>query len=215
MVGSKLFDVYARRALEAGGKDAIAQSNDPAIVLMRTIDAEARAIRKRQEDEVEAPARKQGERIAQATFAVRGTDIAPDATSTLRFAGGVVKGYTEQGKTRPWATTFAGLYAHATGVPPLKLSDKWVTAKPTLDLNTPFDFVSTLDTIGGNSGSPVLNAAGELVGLNFDSNLPKLSNNFLYRSTTQRAIHVHPAAILEGLKKVYGADALAQELTTK
>ncbi len=215
VAGSKLFDVYARRALEAGGKEAVARSTDPAIVAMRTIDPEARAIRKRMEDEVEGPSRKQGERIAQATFAVKGTDIAPDATGTLRFGVGVVKGYTEGGKTLPWATTIAGLYTHATGVPPLKLSEKWVAAKPTLDPNTPFDFVSTLDTIGGNSGSPVLNAAGELVGLNFDSNLSKLSNNFLYRNTTQRAIHVHPALIVEALKKVYGADALAQELLAK
>ena len=114
IAGSKLFDVNFRRSLFEGGKQAIAESTDPAIVMMRTLDPDARAIRKRYEDEVEAPARKAGERIAQALFAVRGTSVAPDATSTLRLSIGTVKGSTEHGKSLPWSTNFAGLYAHAT-----------------------------------------------------------------------------------------------------
>jgi len=213
VAGSKLFDVNFRRKLFEGGKQAIDESTDPAIVFMRTIDPEARAIRKRYEDEVEAPSRKAGERIAQALFAVRGTNLAPDATSTLRLSVGTVKGYTERGKVIPWSTNFAGLYAHATGTPPLQLAERWTLAKNALDASVPFNFVSTADTIGGNSGSPVLNGAGEIVGLNFDSNLSRLPNRFVYGETTQRAVHVHTAGIVEALKKVYGADALVQELT--
>ena len=212
VAGSKLFDVYARQKLEAGGKQAIAESTDPAIALMRSLDPEARAIRKRSDDEVEGPSRKQGERIAQAVFAVRGTSLAPDATGTLRLSVGVVKGYTENGKSVPWTTNVAGLYAHATGAPPLKLSERWVSAKTALRPDTPFNFVSTVDHSPGNSGSPVVNAKGEFVGLLFDGNLTSFGNQFVYGEVTQRSVSVHPHVILEALSKVYGATELAQEL---
>ncbi|WP_394845625.1 S46 family peptidase [Pendulispora brunnea] len=213
VAGSKLFDVYARRRLAEGGKQAIADSTDPAIVLMRALDPDARAIRKRYEDEVEAPSRKQGERMAQAVFAIRGTEGAPDATATLRLSVGVVKGYTENGKAIPWSTNVAGLYGRATGKVPYKLTPPWEAAKASLAASTPFNFVSTHDITTGSSGSPLVNAKGELTGLVFDGNASFLSNQFVYGDSTQRTVNVHPAVILEALDKVYGAGPLVRELT--
>jgi hypothetical protein len=212
VVGSKLFDVYARRSLSSGGKSAIAASNDPAIVLMRTIDEAARAARKKYEDAVEAPMRQLGEKVAQATFAARGTSRYPDATFTLRLSVGVAKGYTENGKQIPYATDFAGMYAHATGKDPFKLPQRWLDKRAELAPTTKLNFVSTDDIIGGNSGSPVINAQGELVGLIFDGNISSLPNNFVYREVTERAVSVDTDAMLEALKKVFGATALAAEL---
>jgi S1-C subfamily serine protease len=209
---TQMTDANARKTLYDGGKRAVDASQDPAIVLMRALDGEARQARKEYEDLVEAPMRLLGEKIAQATFAVRGASTPPDATGTLRLSIGVVKGYTEDGKAIPANTDFAGLYAHATGKDPLKLPQRWIDAKPRLNMTTAFDFVSTDDIIGGNSGSPVVNAAGEIVGLIFDGNLSSLPNRFVYGETTQRAVSVSTAAMAEALRKVYGADALAQEL---
>ncbi len=227
---SKLFDVYARKALLDGGADAIAKSSDPMIVLARAIDTDARATRKRWDDEVEGPMRLLGAKVAKATFAVNGTSVAPDATFTLRLSVGVVKGYGHV----PWDTTFGGLFAHATGTDPLKLPQRWLHAAPPpprhlnpgedgledykalptgLDPKTPFNFVSTNDIIGGNSGSPVVDAAGNLVGLIFDGNISSLANRYVYGDATQRAVSVDTAGILEGLSKVYGQDALVKELT--
>jgi hypothetical protein len=220
-VGSRLFDVYARRKL--GGKATIAASDDPAIVLMRSIDEASRAARKKYEDAIEAPMRQLGEKVAQATFAVRGTSRYPDATFTLRLSVGVAKGYTEGGKALPYATDFTGMYAHATGKDPFKLPPRWFESpapgggapkpKTTLVQSTKLNFVSTDDIIGGNSGSPVVNTQGELVGLIFDGNLSSLPNNFVYREITERAVSVGSDAMLEALRKIYDASALALELT--
>ena len=218
VTGSRLFDVYARKSVFSGGKAAIASSDDPAIALMRSIDEASRAARKKYEDAVEAPMRVLGEKVAQATFAARGTSTYPDATFTLRLSVGVAKGYVEHGKTIPYATDFAGMYAHATGKEPFALPKRWFEAggtrpKSGLDLKTKLNFVSTDDIIGGNSGSPVVNAKGELVGLIFDGNLSSLPNNFVYREVTERAVSVDTDAMLEALRKVYDAGALADELT--
>jgi hypothetical protein len=213
VTGSKLFDVYARKSLEAGGKAAISASDDAAIVLMRNIDAPARAARKAYEDAIEAPMRQLGEKVAQATFAVKGTSTYPDATFTLRLSVGVAKGYTEHGKPIPYATDFAGMYGHATGKDPFKLPQRWLDKKAQLTPTTHMNFVSTDDIIGGNSGSPVVNAQGELVGLIFDGNLSSLPNNFVYREVTERAVSVVSDAMLESLRKIYDAGALATELT--
>ncbi len=215
VVASKLFDVYARKQLAAGGKAAIDASTDPAIVLARVIDADARAIRKRYEDEVEGPMRSAGEKIAQAVFAVRGASIPPDATFTLRLSIGVVKGYTEAGKAVPWATDYAGMYRHATGKEPLKLPQRWIDKKNDVKGDVPLNFVSTNDIIGGNSGSPVVNAKGEIVGLIFDGNLTSLPNRFVYGETTQRAVSVDTAGMAMALARVYGADALLAELAQR
>jgi hypothetical protein len=212
LAATQLTDVNARKKLLDGGKVAVDASQDPAIVLMSAVDAEARKVRKEYEDLVEAPMRLLGAKVAQATFAVRGASTPPDATGTLRLSIGVVKGYTEDGKAIASHTDFAGLYAHATGKEPLKLPARWIDAKGRLTPTTPFDFVSTDDIIGGNSGSPILNAAGEIVGLVFDSNLSALPNRFVYGETTQRCVSVSTAAMGEALRKVYGAEALSREL---
>jgi hypothetical protein len=215
VVGSKLSDVYARRAVLDGGKGAVDASTDPAVVTMRAIDAEARAARKRYEDEVEAPMRLLGEKVAQAVFAIKGASVPPDATFTLRLSIGTLKGYTEKGKAVAWDTTMGGLYAHATGKDPLKLPQRWLDAKSALKPDVPLNFVSTNDIIGGNSGSPLVNAAGELVGLIFDGNLSSLPNRFVYGETTQRAVSVDSAGMIEAMKKVYGAEGLVREMLGK
>jgi hypothetical protein len=212
---SRLFDVYARRALWEGGQAAIAASTDPLVVAMRAIEPAAMQARRDYDDGVEAPMRGLGRKVAEAKFAVVGTSVAPDANFTLRLSSGVVRGYEEHGQHVPWATDFAGLYRHATGVEPLKLPPRWTAAKTALLAKagaTPLNFVSTNDIVGGNSGSPVIGAAGDLVGLIFDGNLPSLPNRFIYQDTTARAVSVDTAGMLEALRTVYGADALAQEL---
>ncbi len=214
--GSKLADVEVRKKLAEGGTGAIAASDDPMIVLARTIDPKARAVRKQYEEQVEEPLRQAYAKIAQAKFAVEGTSTYPDATFTLRLAFGQVKGYEDQGQTyKPW-TTIGGTYPHAEehgSLPPFKLPKSWLEKKSKLDLETPFNFVSTADIIGGNSGSPVVNQKGEVVGLIFDGNMQSLVLDFVYTDKVARAISVHSSAILEALRKVYGADALVAELT--
>jgi hypothetical protein len=199
MAGTRLSDVYVRHALFDGGKNAVEASSDPLVALLRTIDPDARAVRKRYEDEVEGPMRTLGQEIAEATFAVRGTSVPPDATFTLRLSVGVVKGYTDGGQRVAWATSFDGLYAHATGTPPLRLPQRWLDKQSALR---------------AGSGSPVIDTSGNLVGLVFDGNLSSLPNDFVYDETTARCVNVDSAAILEALKTVYEADALVKDLTS-
>ncbi len=213
VAGTRISDVFARKTLRAAGAEAIAQSTDQMIALQRTLDDEARAIRKQYEDEVEGPMRDYGEKIAKAVFAAYGSNVAPDATFTLRLSIGKATGYTEGKKAIPWATNFGGMYRHATGTEPYKLTPRWLAAKDKLTLDTPFNFVSTNDIIGGNSGSPVVNAKGEIVGLIFDGNLSSLPNRFVYDEQTARAVSVHTAGMTEALLKVYGATAIVDELT--
>jgi hypothetical protein len=218
---SKLYDVNARRALWEGGQAAVDASTDPVIVAMRALEPAALAARKLRDDAVEAPMRGLGRKVAEARFAALGTSVAPDATFTLRLSVGVVKGYDDHGKHVPWSTDFAGMYRHATGVEPYKLPPRWADApngvgggvKKRLATGTPLDFVSTNDIIGGNSGSPVVGVSGDLVGLIFDGNLPSLPDRFIYQDVTARAVSVDSAGMLEALRVVYGADALATELT--
>ncbi len=216
--GSKLADVAVRRKLAEGGASAVAASDDPMIVLARTIDPKARAVRKQYEERVDEPLRQAYAKIAQAKFAVEGTRTYPDATFTLRLAFGQVRGYEDQGKKyAPW-TVIGGAYPHAEehgSLSPFKLPRSWLDNKSRLDLQTPFNFVSTADIIGGNSGSPVVNKKGEVVGLIFDGTIPSLVLDFVYSDQVARATSVHSSAILEALRKVYGADALVAELLGK
>ncbi|HXG65221.1 MAG TPA: S46 family peptidase [Blastocatellia bacterium] len=216
--GTKLVDVEYRKQLAAGGAKAIAESTDPLIVLARSIDEQARAARKRYETEVQAVERANYAKIARALFDVEGTRLYPDATFTLRLSYGAVKGYQEDGKfIRPF-TTFEGLYERAAkfgNKPPYQLPERWVKKKSALNLQTPFNLVSTNDIIGGNSGSPLLNKDAEIVGLIFDGNIHSLVGNFIYDDTQNRAISVDSRGIIEALRKVYGADALADELQSR
>ena len=157
-------------------------------------------------------------RIAKARFALEGTGQYPDATFTLRLAFGTVRGYQEDGQQVPFETTLAGLYQRAADQrykPPFDLPARWVKAKGRLDLKTPFNFVSTADIIGGNSGSPVVNRKGEFVGIIFDGNIQSLVLDFGYTDDQARAVSVHSRAIIEALRKVYGAKDLAEELVGK
>jgi hypothetical protein len=214
--GTKLEDVAFRKQLYEGGKAAIDASTDPLIVLMRNVDREARSVRKRYDDEVDAVARRDGATIARARFQVAGFTQPPDATFTLRLSYGTVKGYEEDGKKIPYYTTFAGAFQHADehgNKPPYNLAASWPKMKSKLNLSTPLNYVSTADIIGGNSGSPTVNKAGEVVGIIFDGNIQSLVLDFYYDDRQARAVHVDSRGIVEALRKIYGADALADELT--
>jgi hypothetical protein len=218
VAGTKLADVAERKRLAKGGQKAIDACDDLLIGLAKLVDDEARKVRKRYEAEVEEVIRQAQGQIARARFKLLGTDVAPDATFTLRLALGVVKGYTVDGAELPYATTFGGAFERATmqgNREPFILPKRWLEGKDRLDLKTPFNFVSTADTIGGNSGSPVLNRAGELVGVNFDRNRHGLVRNFVYTDMQARHISVHSRAVLEALRVLYGAEELVKELLGK
>jgi hypothetical protein len=214
--GTKLDDVAIRKQLYAGGKGAVDASTDPLIVLMRNVDPEARTVRKRFDDEVDAVVRRDGATIARARFAQTGFTQPPDATFTLRLSYGTVKGYEENGKKIPYCTTIGGAFQHAEehgGKPPYNLGVSWPKMKSKLKLDTPLNYVSTADIIGGNSGSPTVNRAGEVVGIIFDGNIQSLVLDFYYDDRQARAVSVDSRGIIETLRHIYGADALANELT--
>src|SRR5215831_844963 len=215
---TKLDDVAVRKQLYEGGKAAIEASTDPLVVLLRSIDGDARAARKEFEDKVDSVVRRDGSAIAKARFAQSGFTQSPDATFTLRLSYGVVKGYEEDGKAIPFATNLGGTYQRAAehgSQPPYILPESWTRAKDKLDLKTPFNFVSTADIIGGNSGSPTVNRKGEVVGIIFDGNIESLPWNFAYGDKQARAVSVDSRGIQETLRKIYGATALADELEGK
>ncbi len=214
--GTKLGDVAVRKELAAGGKAAIDASTDPMIVVARMIDAKAREVRKRYESEVTGVERSNYAKIARALFETEGTKMYPDATFTLRLSYGAVEGYMENGKKVPPFTTLGGLFARSDSFKhefPYNLPERWTEKKSALNLNTPFNFVSTNDIIGGNSGSPTINQNGELVGLIFDGNIQSLVGDFMYDPSVNRAISVDSRGMLEVLKKVFGANEIVSELT--
>jgi hypothetical protein len=210
--GARLGDTAVRRQLWDGGAAAIAASDDPFIRLVADIDSEARALRSRQEKEVEAVVQKNTELIAAARFARAGDTTYPDATFTLRLSYGVVKGWNEADQLVAPFTQFSGAFERATGSAPFALPASWLASKNKLELTTPLNFVSTNDIIGGNSGSPVLNRNGELVGLIFDGNIHSLGGAYSYDPNFNRSVSVDSAGILEALDKIYGAKALVSEL---
>jgi hypothetical protein len=217
VLGTKLKDVATRKRLYEGGAEALKGFEDPMIDLARAIDAPSRTDRKavEEQDELKQQAYR---KIAAARFALEGASSYPDATFTLRLAYGQVRGYAENGEAVPSFTKMGGLYERAESrkyKPPFDLPQRWIDAKGRLNLETPFNFVSTADIIGGNSGSPVVNKAGEFVGIIFDGNIQSLVLDFAYTETQARAVSVDSRAIIEALRKVYGADDLADELTGK
>lgn len=210
--GTKLGDVAVRRALWEGGVDAIAKSDDPMIALARAVDPAARELRARYEREVQAVTQQAAEKIARARFAQLGTGVYPDATFSLRLSYGAVQGWEWAGETVPAMTQIRGLYERATGSDPYKLAPSWESSREKLDLDLPMNFVSTNDIIGGNSGSPVINAKAEVVGLVFDGNIHSLGGAFWYDARINRSVSVHSAVMIEALRKVYDADHLADEI---
>jgi hypothetical protein len=207
--------VGVRKELAAGGQAAIDASGDTMILLARLVDPPARQVRKTYEQKVDEPLRQAYAKISRAKFLISGTDQYPDATFTLRLAFGTVRGYQADGKQLPPWTTIGGAFNHAEehgNVHPFKLPPRWTEHKSALDLETPFNFVSTADIIGGNSGSPVVNRDGQFVGIIFDGNIESLVLDFIYTDEKARAVSVHSSAILEALRKVYDAGHLADEL---
>jgi hypothetical protein len=210
--GTRLSDPAFRRHLWEGGSAAVAASQDPLLRFAAGIDVQARALRRLYEAEVESVVDKNSERIARARFARDGTDTYPDATFTLRLSYGQVAGWQEQGAQVEPFTRLGGLFERATGADPFRLPERWLAARPHLDPATPMNFVTTNDIIGGNSGSPVVDAAGRLVGLIFDGNIHSLGGAFSYDGSNNRAVAVDAAAMLEALNRVYMAPGLAAEL---
>ena len=213
--GTKLEDVAVRKQLYEGGADAVNASTDPLIVMIRQVEPDAAAIHNQDEDQVQSVLRQSGGSIGRALFAQKGLSVPPDATFTLRLSYGSVDGYKLNGKNVPWFTTMGGAYEHATqhgSTPPYQLPDSWLKSKSAINLKTPYDTVSTADIIGGNSGSPVINKAGEVVGIVFDGNIESLEWNFAYSDNVARAVEVDSRAITESLRNIYHADGLLHEL---
>jgi hypothetical protein len=214
--GTRLKDPELRKQVAAGGRKAIEESNDPMIDLARSIDKEARQARKRYEDEVLSVERTSYGKIARALFETEGTKLYPDATFTLRLSYGSVKGYWENGKFVPPFTTLGGLYARAAKFKykfPYALPPLWMERKAMVTPKTSFNFVSTNDIIGGNSGSPTINKRGELVGLIFDGNIQSLVGNFDYDESVNRSISVDVRGMWEVLRKIFDANEIVDELT--
>jgi V8-like Glu-specific endopeptidase len=212
---SKLSDPALRKKLWDGGLSAIQASDDPMIRFVLATDAASRAIRKEYENRVTGPTDRAAEKIAKARFAVYGTAAYPDATFSLRLSYGKVEGWTENGTSvRPF-TTFSGLWDRATGQFPFNLAPRWQTAQGKVNPNMVFDFTSDIDIVGGNSGSPEIDAQGDVIGAVFDGNINSLGGAFGFDDTSNRGVAVSTAAITEALKNVYGNDALVAELTAK
>lgn len=212
VAGTELADAKVRERLWDADLKTLQSSRDPMILLASKVDNAARALHKRYENEVEAPSDRAYEKIAKARFAVEGTSTYPDATFTLRVSYGTHKGWLEKGlEIRPW-TTVAELFPRVTGTAPFRLPPSWRDARLELDGSTKFNFVGTTDIIGGNSGSPVIDAGGKLVGLIFDGNIHSISGAYWFDNALNRSVAVHPQIMLEALHSIYGADHLLQEM---
>jgi hypothetical protein len=217
VAGTKLADVAFRKSLIDGGAPAVAKSDDPMVALARRVEPIYRELRAWNEQHILSVETGAGQKIAEARFAVYGKSVYPDATFSLRLSYGRVLGYEEDTTLVPYKTTFFGLYERARSFdekPPYDLPTRWRDGRDKIDLSTPFNFVYTADTIGGNSGSPIINRDAEIVGLNFDSNIQKLPNRYWYVDDPEggRAVAVHSAAMIEALRKMYDAGKLADEL---
>jgi hypothetical protein len=218
IAGTRLKDVSVRKKLMDGGLEAIDQCQDPMIKLALLVDPVARGLRAKYEKEVDAVETRNGARIAQAIFKLEGTSIPPDATGTLRLSFGVVKSYVENGRKVPYETNFAGIYEKsqkAGNKNPYELPESFLKKKQAVNLATPINFVATCDSIGGNSGSPLVNRKGEFVGVLFDGNIQSLPTRFVYEDRISRSVMVHGRGIIEALLKIYDAKPLVDEILRK
>ncbi len=222
--GSKLNDPEVRKALLAGGKKALDASVDPMILLARKLDPIDRDLKKNLKEQVQSVITEHGTRIAKARFAAYGKNTYPDATFTLRLTYGAVAEYKANGTLIQPFTTFGGLFDRYDGwggnaakahEGAWTLPQRWVDKRGALDPTVPFNFAHKVDIIGGNSGSPVIDRKGELVGLIFDGNIESLPGNYFYDEAVNRGVSVDARALTHALDKVYGATALVAELTGK
>ena len=216
--GTKMGDAAFRKSLVDGGQAAVDASTDPLIAMARRIDPIRREQIKWFDENVTSVQQRTGEQLGKARFAVYGHNTYPDATFTLRLSYGQAKGYPMNGTIAPYKTTFYGLYDRAASFDykdPFELPKHYLDGKDKVDLTTPFNFVTTNDIIGGNSGSPVVNRTGEIVGLIFDGNIESLVGDYVYDGSANRAVAVHTAAMTEAMKKLYGAEKLVDEILGK
>jgi Peptidase S46 len=211
---TKLFDVEARKALAKGGLDAIKSSTDPLIEMAKSFEEEYRRLHTIN-DELDEQERQAYAKITQAKFAIEGDRVYPDATFTLRLAFGKVAGYELNGKEIAATTNMAGAFDHAKKhgeVDPYELPKSWQAAEKKIAGKTPFNFVCTADIIGGNSGSPIVDREGRMVGIIFDGNIESLTADFYYTDKVSRAVGVQIAGVLEALRNIYGAEKLADQM---
>lgn len=214
IAGSRVADADFTAKLLEGGADAIATSEDPAIAAARVIVPLSEANQRANRD-LQAQLGALSTRLGRALFDVYGRGLTPDATFTLRFSDGRVAGYEYNGTVAPWRTTFWSMFGRHVefgGKHPFDLPQPWLDVRDRIDLDRAVNFVTTCDTTGGNSGSPVVDREARLVGLLFDGNIESLPNDFYFREQRERSVCVHPQAILESLRVVYGAGHLADEL---
>jgi Peptidase S46 len=213
--GTRLEDLAFRKALYEKGQPALSASRDPMILLARLVDSPSRAVRKQMETEVDEVERRAYSALDRARHSLNNDNVYPEATSTLRLAYGTVRGYPNQGRQIPFQTTFAGLYERNRehhNRPPFDLPRRWIDRRDKLSAHTPFNFICTADVASGNSGSPVVDRKGDVVGLVFDRNLPCLVLDYSYTDKQARAMGVDSRGIIEGLRNIYQADSLTQEI---
>ncbi len=210
--GSKLADPAYRKQLWEGGLEAIEASDDPMIAYALRLNPRQRELEKLVDEKYAGPLTAASAKLADARFAAYGDTLYPDATFTLRINYGQVKGWVERGAEVPFATTLGGTFDRATGAPPFDLAPAYAANQDKIDPNVTYDFVTTNDIIGGNSGSPVIDRAGTVIGAAFDGNIHSLGGNYGYDPVLNRSVTVSAAAVQEALEVIYPAPALVKEL---
>lgn len=215
IAGTRLMDAAERARLWDASLEELRASQDPFIKLARDIDQAARSVRKQREDEIDAVIADAEERIARARFTLFGTEVYPDATFTLRLNFGTVQGWRERGRQIEPFTRLETAFARATGEAPFAIPASWLARRDRLNPDTPFNLSTNNDIVGGNSGSPLLNAQGEIVGLIFDGNIHSISGSYGFDPIMNRSVAVHPAIMKTALEEVYEADAILRELNAQ